>query len=334
MKKILLFLFISQITFIASIWGQYAPQAPLAGHEGIHKNDTRIKAWIKDAIHTPGWIQITDTAQGKVVQGNIDLVKGPANNNVVSLGDGGSIICTFEHPIKNGSGPDFAVFENGFLNVIDGNLAFLELAFVEVSSNGVDFVRFPAYSLTQDTFQIQNDSFIDARQIHNLAGKYILNYGTPFDLEELKDSTNIDINNITHIKIIDIVGIIDETLGSRDANSKIINDPFPTPFFSSGFDLNAIAVLNSTFEPNNIAQSDINLINIYPIPATDIIKWEMNEPIESITVLDIMGNIILHHSLEKSNSIPELNISHLSANSYFIQFKYHNNVTTKAFQKI
>ena len=57
---------------------------------------------------------------------------------VVSLGDGGSITLTFAHPLSDGTGPDLAVFENAF------NDTFLELAFVEVSSDGANFVRFPA----------------------------------------------------------------------------------------------------------------------------------------------------------------------------------------------
>ncbi|MEZ4549679.1 MAG: hypothetical protein R2874_04140 [Desulfobacterales bacterium] len=51
----------------------------------------------------------------------------------VVLGRGGSIILTFDPPVENGEGWDFAVFENSF------NDFNLELAFVEVSSNGTDF---------------------------------------------------------------------------------------------------------------------------------------------------------------------------------------------------
>ncbi|MFN6048554.1 MAG: T9SS C-terminal target domain-containing protein, partial [Bacteroidota bacterium] len=55
--------------------------------------------------------------------------EGPAaSNGVVSLGDGGIATLTFDPPITNGDGFDFAVFENTFLDT------FLELAFVEVST--------------------------------------------------------------------------------------------------------------------------------------------------------------------------------------------------------
>ncbi|MDA3833964.1 MAG: hypothetical protein PF495_11260, partial [Spirochaetales bacterium] len=60
--------------------------------------------------------------------------------DVVSLGRGGSITMTFDPPVENGNGWDFAVFENAF------NDYNLELAYVEVSSNGNDFVRFDTVS--------------------------------------------------------------------------------------------------------------------------------------------------------------------------------------------
>ena len=81
---------------------------------------------------------------------------GLANDNtskVVSLGDGGSITLGFNTPIANGPGADFAVFENGFLSGGSG-LAFLELATVAVSSDGVHFFTFPDVSETQTTTQV------------------------------------------------------------------------------------------------------------------------------------------------------------------------------------
>ncbi|MCZ7193760.1 hypothetical protein, partial [Salmonella enterica] len=46
-------------------------------------------------------------------------------NGLVSLGDNGVAILEFAKPIKNGAGPDFAVFENAFDL---GTNQFLELA--------------------------------------------------------------------------------------------------------------------------------------------------------------------------------------------------------------
>ena len=69
----------------------------------------------------------------------------------VSLGDGGTVVLTFPQPIGDVPGPDFAVFENGF-KAFD-NSFFLELAHVEVSSDGVNFYRFPSSSLTPSLSQ-------------------------------------------------------------------------------------------------------------------------------------------------------------------------------------
>ena len=70
---------------------------------------------------------------------------GPAlgdSYDVVSLGSGGSIILSFDPPFRNGEGWDFAIFENSFSDT------FLELAYIEVSSDGEHFVRFDSCSLT------------------------------------------------------------------------------------------------------------------------------------------------------------------------------------------
>ena len=157
--------------------------------------------------------------------------------DVVSLGDGGSITLTFAEPIADGEGWDFAVFENGFAG------SFLELAFVEVSSDGVNFFRFDAYSETQTTTQVGSFGVVDPTNLRNLAGKYVGGKGTPFDLAELAGrSPLLDIHAITHVRIVDVVGTINPTYATRDALGRIINEPWPTPFSTGGFDLDGVAV--------------------------------------------------------------------------------------------
>ena len=160
----------------------------------------------------------------------------------VSLGDGGSAVLTFSAPIYDGPGYDFAVFENGFGS---GSEAFLELAFVEVSSDGTHFFRFPATS-EEDTLE-QKASFenSDATYFYNLAGKHIANYGTPFDLADVPDTNLLDKQNVTYIKIIDVVGTLQPQYASRDQYGAVINDPWPTNFPPSGFDLDAVGIINS-----------------------------------------------------------------------------------------
>ena len=66
---------------------------------------------------------------------------GSGSVDVVSLGVGGHVTLGFDVTITDGPGADFIVFENGFEF---GGAVFAEVAFVEVSSNGVDFARLPS----------------------------------------------------------------------------------------------------------------------------------------------------------------------------------------------
>ena len=46
--------------------------------------------------------------------GDSSMAIGIPGNGIVSLGDGGYAVLSFERPIKNGPGWDFAIFENSF----------------------------------------------------------------------------------------------------------------------------------------------------------------------------------------------------------------------------
>jgi hypothetical protein len=161
---------------------------------------------------------------------------------VLSLGDGGSVTLTFAPPVADGEGADFAVFENGFF--VTPGAVFAELAFVEVSSNGANFVRFPAVSATQTLTQAGNFSTLDPSNLHNLAGKHPAGYGTPFDLAGLADAPGLDVQRITHVRLVDVTGDVLQGRGSRDTAGNWINDPWPTNFQTGGFDLDAIGVIH------------------------------------------------------------------------------------------
>lgn len=219
------------------------PFPPAAGQEGstaIHKDSPDIESWATGITLYRGFMDISvqDSLAYFGVPSNA-LHKAEGNSmDVVSFGDAGYAILTFDRPIVNGEGFDFAVFENGFSD------DFLELAFVEVSTDGERFVRFPSVSLTPTDEQVGGFDGLDPTNIHNLAGKYRQGYGTPFDLEDIADSSGIDINNIRFVKLIDVVGCIQPEYASYDSQGNIINDPWPTPFYSSGFDLDAVCVIN------------------------------------------------------------------------------------------
>jgi hypothetical protein len=200
---------------------------------GIDKDDAEIVAWATGhSAYTPGsdvdesW-KTPDKATGKAEGTSTDIV---------SLGNGGSIIMTFEKPITNGEGADFAVFENSLSDT------FLELAFVEVSSDGTNFVRFDTYYLGVEPVGAFGNH--DPALIWGFAGKFKQGIGTKFDLADLTNKTEViegavDLDAITHIKIVDVIGDGSEidTLGNP------VYDPYRTTE-SAGFDLDAVGVMN------------------------------------------------------------------------------------------
>lgn len=244
----------------------FDPQVGHDGSKGIALNSGVFQGWATSVADFARGPQNIAAPSGPLASvGTAADALGSAASGLVSLGDGGSITLGFDRPIADGAGADFAVFENGFLQSAGSYLAYLELAFVEVSTNGVDFFRFAATSLTQTTAQVGGFANLDARNLNNLAGKYIAGYGTGFDLAELAGrSPLLDVMNINFVRIVDVVGSIDPVYGSRDAFGNMVNDPYSTPFGSSGFDLTGVGVINfaspsAVPEPASLATAAIGL---------------------------------------------------------------------------
>jgi hypothetical protein len=212
----------------------YPPAAGQSGSGAVTKDDPSIVGW------ATGWVE--PVSYGSNVDDtwkHPERAVGPAEGNstgIVSLGRGGSIVLEFAPPIANGPGSDFAVFENGFTD------EFLELGFVEVSSNGTDFIRFDTAYLGLDPIGAYGGQ--PTTQIGQLAGKYRQGFGTPFDLATLVNRRQVreaivDLSAIRFIRIVDAVGDGSAT----DSFGNVIYDPYPTTG-SAGFDLDAVAVLN------------------------------------------------------------------------------------------
>lgn len=192
--------------------------------------------------------------------------------DIVSLGNGGQITLTFSKPIVDGPGFDLAVFENGISDT------FLELAWVEVSSDGIHFCRFPNFYA--GTNAVGGYAGHDTTLIYGLASKYRQAYGTPFDLSELTETystatsgvssvytaeykstlTNnypyLDTQNIRYVRIIDILG----DGSAKEASGRSIYDPTPT-FGSGGFDLEAVGVIHQM-----LTLPQLQHIYVEPVP--------------------------------------------------------------------
>src|SRR5262245_4587556 len=115
---------------------------------GVPASDPAIALWATTVIDY-------DTAPG-VYPGVWDSehALGTADGAIVSRGDltvplidagtpSGRITLSFDVPIMNGPSWDVLVFENAAA-LFTPPFVFGELAYVEVSSNGIDFARFPS----------------------------------------------------------------------------------------------------------------------------------------------------------------------------------------------
>ena len=311
MRKLAFLFTILSLTLQAQ---SYPPAAGQMGSTAIPADSPLFAAWATGVTVTRGLIDISNpelqhNGSNYASYGEPEDALGPSTNQVVSLGDAGVAILTFENPITNGPGYDFAVFENGF----DDN--FLELAFVEVSSNGLDYFRFPSHSQTQTNIQVEGFDPLDPTYINNLAGKYRAFFGTPFDLSELEDDPNLDKNKITHVKIIDVVGSIDPLYASYDSYGNIINDPFATPFYSSGFDLDAVGVINQQVLGKEEALISTD-VTVYPNPFSNYVIIKNLKPGSEIKMLDAYGRIVVQNF--NVSNIHLLNVENLASGFYFL----------------
>ena len=171
----------------------------------------------------------------------------------------GEITASFDEcPIVNGEGHDFATFENGFSEGWTSDKIFAEMTYVEVSSNGTDFIRFPTHSLTPKWPGAYGT--IIASGTFGMTGKHINAYGdqwgTPFDLDWIADhplvlNATVDLNNIRYVRQVDIPGGGPADAQSSytgffyDTHGNVIFDSWPT-WGSGGADLDAIGVLNTS----------------------------------------------------------------------------------------
>jgi len=231
-------------------------------NDSIATNDSRIVCWASGySDFVPGRVDYNDPESALANFGHPDSAVGPIANGsvygVVSLGDSGYITLTFDSVIANGTGPDIVVFENGFAS---GDGLFAELAFVEVSSNGVDFQRIPC--ICRNDAHVGGFGVIDPTQYYNFcgittAGNTGSPYGTAIDLEDAVDEPlvvngTVDLDSITHVRLVDVIG----SGLTTDFFGDSVFDPYPTPFNTGGCDVNGVAVLNVRSGAVPVARTD------------------------------------------------------------------------------
>ena len=206
----------------------------LSGTDAVPAGDPRIVGWAATVVTPVAWG--ADLLPEWQVP---ERVLGPSTGDplaVASLGNGGVLVVTFEPALADGEGPDLAVFENGVTDT------FLELAWVEVSSDGVTFARFPARYDGDEPVSAYAGH--DRSLIHGFAGRYRAGFGTPFDLAALAGlpavtDGAVDLVSVRFVRVVDVVG----DGGALDDAGHAIYDPTPT-VESAGFDLDAVAALH------------------------------------------------------------------------------------------
>ncbi|MBS1772295.1 MAG: DUF4465 domain-containing protein [Bacteroidetes bacterium] len=296
----------------------YAPQATILGSTAVPKADASIKGWATSCVVTRGPMDIDTPSKGLVSIGVDSNGIGMADNSLVSLGDSGVAVLGFNNVIYNGAGPDFVVFENGFANGANPEEAFLELAFVEVSSDGVNYTRFPASCLIDSTQIPAAGVYTNTRAINNLAGKYIGNYGTPFDLQELAGTPGLDIDNIISVRLIDAVGSTGKH-AQKDKDGRRVNDPYPTAFPGGGFDLDAVGAMYLKWPATVNVVNESSNMQVYPNPATDVIhvafKYQPQGDLYG-TLTDVTGKIMYQSAIQVNNNA--ISLMSLSKGVYYL----------------
>ena len=312
-----------------TLWAQFAPASCFPGTTAMHVDSSAFVAWATGCTVERGLMRINKPNLGYASFGEEALVAGVPGGtyDVVSLGDGGSATVTFASPICNGEGPDFAVFENGLHPDTDSTMTlyFLEIAFVEVSSDGENFFRFPAVTYVQTETQVGGFDAMNPAQIHNFAGKYEAFYGTPFDLDEVEDNPLLNKNKVTHVRIIDVIGNINPEYATYDSEGHPVNDPWPTGFNTGGFDLDAIGVIHDEAH-NAVSDNDTEVISVYPNPVKDQL-FVKGEGVQSVEVFNLVGQQVMH----STNTVLDLNS--LTEGFYFVRVNCDNAVYSKRIVK-
>jgi hypothetical protein len=259
-------------------WTSMSQAGPFPGYQDHDVATDLITAWANEVIgyapapgvtNTPGYPPGSPAIPNNIASRGL----GPADGQTVSLGElnssqiaaqmvpPGEITVGFAEPVFNGPGADFAIFENAGA-FYENPYIFAELAFVEVSSNGSDFARFPAVSYN---LQDNGDSLLDPNElnalygpsyagvnttnIHNLAGVHLTGSGTPMDLNELAENFLVttglvDLHRVKYVRLVDIPGN-----GSFfDFQGNPIFDAWETSI-SGGFDLDAVGAIHTVPEP-------------------------------------------------------------------------------------
>lgn len=169
---------------------------------------------------------------------------GAGSLDVLTLGEGGDVTLGFDVTIVDGPGADLTVFENGFL-VGGGPSVFAELFFVEVSTDGSTFARFPSKYLGTGSSMgayrgIGGGMPVVADVTTGLVDPLdpLLSGGEALDLADLAQHPDV-LSGAVDLGAVHFVRLVDPLPGATDS--------LGTPIAAAGgADVDAVAVLHSS----------------------------------------------------------------------------------------
>jgi hypothetical protein len=168
---------------------------------------------------------------------------GAGSLHVLTLGEGGSVTLGFDVTLVDGPGADLTVFENGFV-IAGTSQVFAEILHVEVSSDGVQFARFPAHYQGPGTPMGALRGLAGGLPVlaNVLAGGVnpldpVVSGGEAFDLADLAQDPGVRAGAVD-LQAIHFVRLVDVLPGEVDG----AGTPLPA---LGGSDVDAVAVLNS-----------------------------------------------------------------------------------------
>jgi hypothetical protein len=145
----------------------------------------------------------------------------------------------------------------------------------------------------------------------------------------VKDSAGLDVSRITHVRVIDVVGLIDSEYTTYDVLGNPVNDPWSTDFASGGFDLDAVGVIHQNITEGIISAANTPTLSIFPNPAqtNQEISIQLNSNLIEETLLQVFnaaGTLAMSQYVSDNNA----SISTQGLESGIYMIKMSNSVGT------
>ena len=114
-----------------------------------------------------------------------------------------------------------------------------------------------------------------------------------------------------------MIGILDDSIGSKDASGDLVNDPFPTPFESCGFDLDGVGVLHQVPLADKAFKTETSL-RIYPVPCiSGLYVEDPDERFQNWVLLDLNGRTIQQGKFRGQRQ--KIDLGGIPQGSYFLR---------------